>query len=454
MSPTDLLAYLEDHPALFSSLGAIATGIAGLVGLYFQYLKIKRLHEKIDEQVAEIKDLVASKSSLTEQCGQNVKALNEERERNAELTSALAKSKSDAEAAEQMHIGTTLDMQAEVDKVQKEKDSELRRIQKAIETDGLTWTERVRWNATEFRPLLLGSRQTPIISVVNLKGGVGKTTITANLGAALDHLGYRVLMIDLDLQGSLTGLFMPSGQQEALSDDHKILGDFLASSFGAEYPDLRSYIQPVLSSGRSGLVPTTDTLAYAETNLTLRWLLRDENRDPRLLLRRELHLKRITNDYDVIILDCPPLINVTCVNAMAASDYVLAPILPSKQATDRIPMLLRRLREFRENINPGLNILGVIANRTYRADLTLEEENRLAALRTDARDIWGQEVPLFETFIRQGLEVRAAEDENRPLTENDELFSVFVDLANEMRSRLPTFCRVAQDSAIAKEAVS
>ena len=81
------------------------------------------------------------------------------------------------------------------------------------------------------------------------------------------------------------------------------------------------------------LVPTTDEMAYAETNLTVRWYLKDAKRDPRFLLRRELQRKRVTNAYDVVLLDCPPFINISCVNALGASDYVLVPVLPSRPAT-------------------------------------------------------------------------------------------------------------------------
>lgn len=86
-----------------------------------------------------------------------------------------------------------------------------------------------------------------------------------------------------------------------------MLSDFLAASFGAEFPNLLDYTTAILPDAKSAIVPTTDGLAYAETNLTIRWLLREANRDPRFLLRKELHLRRITGNYDIVLLDCPPL---------------------------------------------------------------------------------------------------------------------------------------------------
>lgn len=348
--------------------------------------------------------------------------------------------------------GTLKSLKEELQHHEGDLKSERRRIDRALRKDGQTWNERVLANTPEFKPLDPEARRTPIVSVVNLKGGVGKTTITANLAAALDGLGYRVLLLDLDLQGSLTGLFLAEGQQETLFKEERLLEDFLAASFDAEFPNLLDYIQPVLPDGRTGLVPTSDYLAYAEMNLTIRWLLREGNRDVRFLLRKELHLKRVTNKYDVVLIDCPPLINVCCVNALAACDYLIVPVMPSKQATARVPVLLNRLKEFRENINPELKIMGVVANRTSRSDLTADEQNRLSLLRDQCRDIWGEPVAQFETFIRQSAEIRAAEDQNRPLRHDDEMYQGFDELAREFVSRLPMFCQTAgKPEAVVKE---
>jgi cellulose biosynthesis protein BcsQ len=331
------------------------------------------------------------------------------------------------------------------DKAAAERNEELakeqRRIQRALTKDGHTWSERVHASAPDFKPLEPNGRCTPVISILNLKGGVGKTTIAANLGAALDQLGYRLLLLDLDLQGSLTSLYLSEVQQAQLKADERLLDNFLSSSFDADFPNILDYVQPILPEQKSSIVPTTDSLAYAESNLTIRWMLREGNRDPRFLLRRELQLRRVTGKYDIILMDCPPLINVCCVNAIAASDYLLIPILPSEQATARVPVLIERIKEFRQHINPALKILGIVINRTHGSDLTSDEARRLARLQGICKDKLGEEVPQFHTFIRQTTEVRNAEDEHRTLRDDDESYSLFIDLAKEVESRLPTFAR-------------
>src|SRR5262249_6279769 len=114
-----------------------------------------------------------------------------------------------------------------------------------------------------------------------------------------------------------------------------------------------------------------------------------------------------------------------------------------KQATARVPVLLRRGMEFRGNINSGLKVLGILANRTLRAALTNDEETKLNLLRDQCKDAWGEDVPQVKCFIRQSAEVRDVEDCGRPLCPEDSMYESFVTLAREVESRLPMFCRPA-----------
>jgi cellulose biosynthesis protein BcsQ len=375
----------------------------------------------------------------------------------AHLEATLIQVRAQAEGFEKAVKG----LEGERDELRVERDeareqylAEQRRIRKAIEKDGVTWTEKVLSSAPEFKPLDPEGRKTPIISLLNLKGGVGKTTNTANLGAALARRGWRVLLIDLDLQGSLTSLFLNPAAQDELHKKRRLVGDFLEASYDGEFPNLpEEYAVPVLPGFDCHLVPTTDEMAYAETNLTVRWYLKETKRDPRFLLRRELQLKRVTNEFDIVLLDCPPFINISCVNALAASDYVLVPVMPSKQATDRVTILMQRLKEFHDNLNTDLKVMGFFANRTKESELTIGEKNRLSALRDKCKDTWAA-APCFDAFIRQSAEIRESEDERRPLGPTDELHSAFLRLAQEVEERLPMFCRPTTPVVQKKEAVS
>lgn len=358
----------------------------------------------------------------------------------------------ESEEKEDAHQSAAAMLRSDLESIRAQLAAERRRIEHAVGSDGFTWNEKVRYNAPDFRSL--DERQMPIVSVLNLKGGVGKTTLTANLGAALSRRGWKVLVIDLDLQGSLTGLFLEEQDQEVLAQKQRLIGDFLARSFDAEYPNLLTYVTPVLQSDHSALVGTVDTLAYAEMSLTVRWLLREGNRDPRFILRRELHLKRISNRFDIVLLDCPPLINISCINALAASDYVLVPVMPSKAATDRVPVLLSRMLQFRENINQHLKLLGLVANRTWGVELTSDEKNRLSQLEVTSKNVWGENIHLFKTAIRQSADVRMAEDEHRPLAETETMAQAFGLLAAEIENRLPTFCHPSTSLTVSRMQVT
>ena len=452
---------------------ALGTTIAGLFSLFFFLLRQLTAWERRARRQAEkerdalqkrVNREVADTDTDSDQpVLKNLeRELDEARAQTNRLTvelSATAAAAQDRETSLQNRAkeleGTLASAQDNLETYEADLAAERRRIERALRSrHGQVWSERVLANAPDFAELAPDDRRMPVISVLNLKGGVGKTTVVANLGAALDAAGYRTLLLDLDLQGSLSGLFMTDSRLKELDEHGGLLGDFLEASFGAEYPKLPDYIQPILARGRSGLVATADNLAYAETNLAMRWLLREGNKDARFLLRKELHLRRISNAYDVTLLDCPPLINVCCVNALAASDYLLIPVLPSAQATARVPVLLRRLREIRENVNPDLKVLGVLLNRTHREDLTHEERSRLGLLAGQCRDVWGQDVPQLETTVRQSPAIRAAEDEHRPLSPEDEVFTTFAELAQEIEGRLPTFCRPAKGNAApAKEGI-
>jgi cellulose biosynthesis protein BcsQ len=403
--------------------------------------------EKVRKAKLEIEKLNTALGVKDKQLQDTTKRLNDTQNLAAQMQTELVTAQGEATSLRQLADSlevSLVSMRENWSSSQSQLEDERRRVQKALQKDGQTWTERVKYNAPEFDPLAPEGRRMPIISVLNLKGGVGKTTICANLGAALDGMGYRVLLLDLDLQGSLTSLFLSDTEQETLNREERTLADFLAASFGAEYPNLPlDYTQPILPDRKSGLVPTNDFMAYAETNLTIRWLLREGTRDPRFLLRKELHLKRITNEYDIVFLDCPPLINVCCVNALAASDYLLIPVMPSKQATARAPILLQRLKEFRTTINPHLKVMGVVANRTHWSDLTADEQSRLTLLRDQCKDVLCEEVPQFKRFIRQNAEFRTVEDQCRPMRPGDEMFEAFLELAREVESRLPMFCQPA-----------
>jgi chromosome partitioning protein len=269
---------------------------------------------------------------------------------------------------------------------------------------------------------------------------VGKTTVTAHLGAALSAKGYNVLLMDLDLQGSLSSLFMSESTLRLRSKDRLLLQHFLLSVAERRRAKLLECCTSIFN-GKSAIVANADSMAYAELNLTMQWLLRLGKRDTRFLLRKALHQKRMSKRFDVVLLDCPPLFNTCCVNALAASDYMLIPMVPSKKAAERVPLLLERVQSLHQVINPQLQVLGILLNRTHASSLTAWEQDLWRDMLEHAKDRWRLPVPAFETFIRQTTEVREGEMEFSPPAPGSELYSVFSRLVAELEARLPGDCR-------------
>jgi cellulose biosynthesis protein BcsQ len=316
-----------------------------------------------------------------------------------------------------------------------------RRVMKALKTEGQFWSVKALHTTPKFRPPQL--RRRAIVSVCNLKGGVGKTTVTAHLGASLVRKGYRVLLVDLDLQGSLTSLFLPQDSINERFRSGGLLQHFFQDAASDVTKKILDYTAPILD-GKAGLVATTDQLAYAELAITLKWLLMSGRRDTRFLLRKALHLMEVTNEYDVTLLDCPPLLNISCINALAASDYVLVPVLPSQKAAERVPILLKRLREerFRKNVNPDLKVLGLVANRTWGDTLTANEELLWSNMQKWAGDAWTEAVPTCKTLVPRNQSIPECEQAGALIEAADgRLRGVFDRLASEVEERLPHECR-------------
>lgn len=179
-----------------------------------------------------------------------------------------------------------------------------------------------------------------IISVANQKGGVGKTTTTVNLGASLAYLGKKVLLVDIDAQGNAT-----SGVGIRKPDVKEDIYDILVNEV-----DIKETILPT-SRENLFIVPATLQLAGAEIELTSMMA-----RESRL----KLALNEIKDDYDYILIDCPPSLGHLTINAFTASDSILIPVQCEYYALEGLSQLLNTVRLVQKHFNPDLAIEGFL----------------------------------------------------------------------------------------------
>jgi cellulose biosynthesis protein BcsQ len=276
-------------------------------------------------------------------------------------------------------------------------------IQDIMKLDGQFWQRPPTAPPPTFRAR--EERPAPIIAVLNLKGGVGKTTLTANLGARLWQEGLRVLQVDLDHQATLTSLCLTESQERDASHGvGKLINNVLRASGPLDQAVWHNLV-PLQASAKlrvaSYLLPANKFLADVEEDAKARWLLNKSQRDTRFILREALHGPLVQEAVDVVLLDCPPRITTGCINALAAADFVLVPVLLDKPSTDAVPNLLRWLASLKQrDICPRLSLLGIVGNRTRFADkLTGREKTLWVSLQQLCQEAWKEPVYFFKRTI-------------------------------------------------------
>ena len=188
---------------------------------------------------------------------------------------------------------------------------------------------------------LIAQSKTRVIAIANQKGGVGKTTTTVNLGAALAELGQRVLLIDLDPQANAsTGLGInPRAIEKNMYD--VLLGD----------TPLEDTLEPVADVEGLFVAPSSLDLAGAEIELVPGF-----NRERRLIDA----LAPIVGDYDYVFIDCPPSLGLLTINALVAATEVLVPIQCEYYALEGVGQLVRNVELVRKSLNQSLEISTIV----------------------------------------------------------------------------------------------
>lgn len=265
---------------------------------------------------------------------------------------------------------------------------------------------------------------TRILSVVNQKGGVGKTTTAVNMATALAAIGKQVLVIDLDPQGNAsTGLGIDQSKRVRTSYDVLVGNCSLAEAA------VKTAIP------RLSVAPATIDLAGAEIELVT-------------TERREFQLKQalasISSHWDYAIIDCPPSLGLITLNALVASDSVLIPLQCEFYALEGLAHLLKTVKLVQANLNPRLSIHGVVLTMYDRRNKLTEQ------IEEDVRGFLGDVV--YTTVIPRNVRMSEAPSHGKPALVYDLKCSgsqAYLQLARELIQREKQFAKMAAASTAA-----
>ena len=226
------------------------------------------------------------------------------------------------------------------------------------------------------------------VAIINQKGGVGKSTTAINLSTTLGESKRKILVIDLDPQGNTTSGF-GINKEELETDIYDVLLN--------DSPIEENIIQTI--EPQVFLVPATIQLAGAEIDLVS-------------LKKREFLLKNkiaaIKDDFDLVLIDCPPSLGLLTINAFVASDSLIIPIQCEYYALEGVTKLLESMDMVRQSLNPDLEVLGVLMTM-FDKRTTLSNQ-----VGEEVRKYFGQKV--FKTVIPRSVKIAEAPSHGLPIT--------------------------------------
>ena len=252
-----------------------------------------------------------------------------------------------------------------------------------------------------------------IISFANQKGGVGKTTSAVNIAASLGVLGYNTLLVDLDPQGNAT-----SGVGVAKKSLKYTIKDVLMNDITAKDAILQTEFKNL------SLIPSNMSLAGTEFDL-----LQEDTSEPWAAMRTAF--SEIKEEYDYIIIDCPPSLGMLTMNSLSASDGVVIPMQCEFYALEGLSQLMITISKIKSHYNNSLTVTGILLTMyTNRLLLTQQVKNELK------KHYAGK---LFDTHISRGVKLSEAPGFGMPVYYHDKKSkgsSEYLAVANELSTRI------------------
>jgi cellulose biosynthesis protein BcsQ len=282
-------------------------------------------------------------------------------------------------------------------------------------------------------------KRVPVVTIINLKGGVGKSTLSSSLAAYLTMAeSKRVLIIDIDYQGSLTNSFRRAwvSQNERMPKNGFASGapgfwlqptatpsDVVEASF-----DLDSLLR------KARLLEADYPFFALENRVYLQWVIRATHDDVRYRLAKLLHSDEVANRFDFVVIDAPPRLSLGAVNAMFASTHFVVPTILDRLSIEPIELLLNQITElFPEDSCP--EFLGALPTLTYQSKLSAFEKILKADLQRTLSNL-GYKDPVFESFVPKKAELSKLSGVRIPYKESGIVREIFDPVCSELIARM------------------
>ncbi len=238
-----------------------------------------------------------------------------------------------------------------------------------------------------------------VISVMNKKGGVGKTTTSTTLASILAEKGRKVLLIDYDGQGNATER-MGIEKDNLQTTINDVLNKIIMEE---ELPAKSEYIIN-LSEHKFDLIPANNELYALQNNLV--------NADYRELILKQL-IDEVKDDYEYIIIDCLPTLGTVLKNAMVASDYIVLPVEPEVMAVEALPEIIKNINSIKKKGNPALSIAGILITKA-------ETRTNLEKVTIDyLKELLGNEYNIFNSKMPTTVKIKEAQSYGLTINEYD-----------------------------------
>ena len=232
-----------------------------------------------------------------------------------------------------------------------------------------------------------------VIAIINHKGGTGKTTTTVNLGAALTKIGKKVLLVDLDPQGSLTYHLGIKGP-----------------SFNIANVMLKEAQMNDIMHEREGMMIATSNISLSDAELTI---AHAQGREKFL----KTALAEVENNFDYILIDCPPAISILSINALVASSKVIIPIKLEILSLEGVRLVNSTIEKVKAFFNPGLTILGVLPVMYHKKKGLLSGKSKAQKENDHVLNLLKSElqIPVFHSCISTDVIATQAPSEGQSL---------------------------------------